>query len=231
MIEMPAVFIPPLLVELLSMELNEGPTTHRKVVEVINSDKAMRILCENTFKEFDESKNLESIAKNMGWKNFRNRLISLFFVKIKGHKYPLVTLPDEIKNLIEFEEKYEDFTFKNNSKIMLLAFYLMQSQFQLEEEYSYSEKMIIHFPESIYRALSLAKNKTADLDWILLSLWQLYEFLGEENFSNQINLFQGNYFRLYECLKENQKELFIKNLMAYAVALGRDEILFQSEMR
>lgn len=231
MMEMPAVFIPPLLVKLLTKELIPNANTHREVVEVINQDKSMRILCENTFKEFDKNKNLESIVKSMGWESFRNRLISLFFVKIKGHKYPLVTLPDEIAILLEFEKKYEEFTLKNNSKLILLAFYLMQSQFQLERDYSHFKENIISFSEDIHQALTLAQNKSVDLDWILLTLWQFHELLGSELFLKQIKLYNGQYLKLYDCLNVDQKELLMKNLMTYAMAKGSEEILFQSEMR
>lgn len=231
MIEMPAVFIPPILVKLLSMELVQSSDTHRVVVGIINQDKAMRILCENAFKEFDKNKNLESVVKAMGWESFRNRLISLFYVKIKGHKYPLVTLPDEINNLIEFEKKYEGFTQKSNSKLMLLAFYLMQSQFQLEKDYSHFNESIISFSDDIYEALCVAKNRSTELDWILFTLWQMHSMLGAELFKKQIKLYQGQYTKLYDCLNTDQKELIMKNFMGYAMAQAQEKILFESEMK
>lgn len=226
MLEMPPVFLPPLMVKLLSLSIFESGKSWRQVVDIINRDRAMKILCEDAFKEFDENANLEMVIKTLGWKNFRNRLLSLFYVKVKGKKYPHVTLPSEIEELVDFEKRYENFSLKNNSRVLLFALYLMQSEFQLEKDYSNLERRLIEFPLEIDEALALANNKAEELDWLLFMLWHFYEFFGKKDFLLKIKKHQGDYQKLYETLHASDKELLLKNALAYATALGSDEIFF-----
>lgn len=226
MLEMPPVFLPPLLVKLLELSIYESNKSWRQVVEIINQDRAMKILCENAFKEFDEKANLEVVIKSLGWKSFRNRLVSLFYVKMRGNKYPQVTLPSEIEELVDFEKRYESFSLRNNSRVLLFAFYLMQSELSLHKDYSEMDRRLIEFPLEIDEALSLAKNKSEEIDWLLLMLWHFYEFFGKNDFLLNIKKYQGDYQKLYESLDNSQRELLLKNALAYATALGSDEIFF-----
>lgn len=230
MLEMPPVYLPPLLIKLCSMDIHENNKSWKEVTDLISRDKAMRILCERAFKEFDSKGNLESILKSMGWKSFRARLISLFYVKVKSHKYPHVTILSEVEELIDFEKRYEDFSLRSNSRILMFAFYLMQSQFYLEKEYSQFEKNLIEFPIEIDQALTMAKNKTDELDWVLFTLWHIYESFGKERFLKEVHKAGGDYLLLYEKLEGEDKEILIKNILAYSIALDSDEMLFYKKV-
>jgi hypothetical protein len=209
------------------LKLNVPVTSSASALEVLGKNKALMLILEKAFSEFDDGRGLSKLATALGWENFRDRLASIFIGKIILGAYPSSTnmeLVDEIKQL---ESRFHGHGVQSNQRVFLLGFYLKMLNVSAgKREMNFHE---LQLPEGLEEVLKLTQGRSERLDWLLLMVWHMVFSLGKSAVIDALT--RGQQFDdIFSQMSVADRELMHSNLLAYGASIGEDEIFLYDKI-
>ncbi len=226
MIEFPSLELPFNLTSLLKMRIQNSYHDSSNLADLIEEDKTFSMIIKQNLRKFSENENLKSIVCSLGWRGFRDRLTSVFISKQINNRYPLHSDMTLVDDLVQFENRYREFAISGNSRIFMLGLYIKFVWIDSGIiDNAYDKNSLLE--KEVYDILSISSHKTVKLDWLILALWHLIEFLGATNVATSIKKGEDPYNELFEQLSTENKKFMMSNLLAYGHAIGEHEIFTQ----
>jgi hypothetical protein len=220
--------LPQTLSFLLSHEMQLSTATLSFVCSIIEKDPAFTLLIQKSFSEFDSQGRLDCIVKSLGWRHFRDRLVSLYVFRSLYDKYPKTTDLRLVDDLINFEESFKQFSVDSNSRLMLLAFYVRLFEIDFFNQKKESINLLNEF-KALYDLLSLKNSKSPKIDFLLLLLWHLKNIFGEEEIKSSIKL-GINFQDIADRMSLEQKNTFAANCLSYGASISEYELFIHDRI-
>jgi hypothetical protein len=223
MIIFPEVHLPDYFTQLLKMNVQTLNYSWHQVAVHIYQNKSFHALLEHYFREFDPKARIEVIVQTISWPGFRSRMAAIFlYYAIHGH-YPENIPLDLSRDLDSFEEKLFPYTLGGHSRGYLLGFYLKMARLEQEKKQQNVENLP-RIEEGLIKLLSYAKIKPANIDWSLILLAHLKEFLGSEKLLELVK--QGiDYNALETFLDPSEVKILASNMLAYSYSINETELV------
>jgi hypothetical protein len=228
MMNLQVIRLPQMLSFLLSHEVKISPATPSLITGIIQKDPAFSLLVQKTFAEFDPEARVESIVKNLGWKHFRDRLVAMYVFRNLYGKYPQSTDLRLIEDLVSFEQSFQSFAIDSNSRLMLLAVYLRFAEIYSFKRYKETLNLVIEFKQ-LYELFTIKLSKSPKIDLLLLLVWHLKEFLGDEEIKFSIRAGES-FERIAERLSVEQKNIIASNFLSYGASVSEYELFIHDRI-
>lgn len=225
--QLPHVHMPQEFVTLLKSNLSVT-TSPAPIFDSLRKNRALMMILETAFKEFDDGRGVEKVMLALGWANFRDRMSSLYVYKMIYGDYPSKTdmeLVEEIKNL---EAIYSDHAVHSFSRLFLLGFYLKLANIQIREREN-NQFLELKIPNEIGAILKLSQGRSERVDWLILIVTHLHHALGDKLIMN--HLISGKKFDdLYGLMALDARQLMHQNLLAYGASINEADIFLYDKI-
>lgn len=227
MYDLPVIKLPQELTTLMKMKLHNDAKSYSQVIDVLSQNSSLMAIISNAFNEFSEQGKILEIINVLGWKHFRDRLLSIYIYKFIFDRYPDSTDIHLISDLSDCEEMISNFSPNSSSRGLLFIFYLKYFEYLKRDEGEIIKLNDIF--SLVYDILSLSDGKTHRIDWLAFSVWHYSEYYGrdtlEEKLSNKIS-----FYELYEGLSDKDREQYINNSLSYACSIYEDECFYSEKV-
>jgi hypothetical protein len=225
--QLPYITLPIELIKILKTNLSVSNPS-QVIAEILQESTSIHFILQKPFLEFGFGSNLERSISSMGWQNFRDRLTGLYIHKSLYGDYPLKATVDQVLDIKNLEDIFSDHYVKGPSRIFMLGFYLRLVNIYLRN-HSSTEYNDIRIPQEVINILSLSKNKSHKIDWLILILMHLNMGLGYKNLSEEISY--GKKIKdLYVLLTAEQRKLMLDNLLAYGASIGEADLFLYDKI-
>jgi hypothetical protein len=222
MLRLPVIKLPNEFTNLLKIKIYNADESVDNIIRYIYDDKFLTNLVGNCFKEFDSEKKIKKIIISLGWKHFRDRLASVYIHKAIFNSYPKSTDIHITNELQLFEENFERFSLKTNSRSFLLAFYLKFLEIKLREEGQTLK--ILEIIDEAKEFLDLSTARQSKIDWLILLAWHVAVFIGVDQLKVLYKAKKLNFADVFDRFSEEQKRTLIDNFLSYGCSIGEDEM-------
>jgi len=227
-VALPKVVMPVDFLTLLKGNRISVASDMNQLLAHIRSNPSFNALLRESFQEFDESKRLDIIIKNLGWENFRDRVASLYLYHNENKFFPPTTDLELVEDISDFEKRIEKHSVQNFSRGFLLMFYFKMGKLITTRRVDGESKFYL-IPEDVFELLKYSKVKTVKIDWLILTLWHFVEYLGRNKVQKHLEDETCDVYRtLFNALKHDEKYTMIENLLAYGQSIDEPE-LFKNE--
>ena len=228
MMEFPNVFVDRHFSYLLSRNLYASKNSNHLISQYIKRHKGFHQLVVNCFSEVSPEKSIDFIVSILGWKNFRDRLASLYIYYSQNGKFPPQANAQISEDLVTFDLSAAPHTASGHSRAFLLALYLKLATIHLAEEDASFLSEQLQIPQEIFSLLEKSKAKTVKIDWAILLLWHLSDYIGTEKLQGLLR--EGQDLEvLQKLLTGPQRDQLYTNLLIYSYAID-DQEFFQIEV-
>jgi hypothetical protein len=226
-IELPYVPLPREFLTLLKSNLSVV-NTPEPIFEVIRPNRALYMILDSAFKEFDDGRGLEKLMLALGWSNFRDRMASLYVYKSIYGEYPAKTNMDLVDDIKAIETRFSEHAVHSYSRLFLLGFYLKLAQVKVRHRES-NRFLDLKLPPEIGTVIALSEARSERPDWILLMVSHFQIAFGTKNLIN--GLISGKKFEeLYELMNPEQRELMHRNLLAYGASIQEEDVFLYGKV-
>lgn len=203
-------------------------TSAAPVFDELNKNRALVMLLERAFKEFDDGRGVEKILLALGWSNFRERMASIFIYKAQNGSFPDSTNMNLVDEITKFEAKFSDHAVTSYSRIFLLGFYIKLASIELNKKKSISMGDL-NVSEELLNILNISEGRSEKIDWLILILMHLNASLGEKVLLNNISV--GKSFEeLYNLMPKDSQEVMCQNLLSYGASIQEDDIFLYDKV-
>jgi hypothetical protein len=224
---LPHVHLPEEFVTLLKASLpittGSGP-----IFEVIRPNRALLLILENAFSEFNDGRGIEKVMIALGWSNFRERMASIYVYKAIFGNYPTTTNMELVADVRYLESLYAHHGIHSYSRLFLLGFYLKLANLSTQKKAD-NQFLEIKIPYEVGPLLKLAQGRSQRIDWLILIVTHLYHAFGEKMLAN--NLVSGKNFEdMYELMTPESREQMFRNLLAYGASIKESEVFLYEKI-
>lgn len=219
MINLPYVNMPDNLVRLLSSNIQNSTQTNNNLELYINENKELNVLVKKIFKDIDPDGFLGKIVSISGWSGIRNRLTAVFLEYSLNGFYPDSANVNIVTDIVNLENKLRHFTVTGYSRAYLLGFYAKMSMIkinQMEEVHSFTPLII---KDEHIELMKFSKAKSVKIDWLIIQLVLFENILGLDRLKSLLQS-EIKYNALFNLLKDDEKEWFAENLLAYGSSIS-----------
>lgn len=223
----PFVIMPQEFITLLKANL-PVTTPPGPVFEVIRSNRALFLILENAFKEFDDGRGVEKVMTALGWSNFRERMASIYIYKSMHGEYPSKTDMELVEEIKELEARFTDHSVTSFARLFMLGFYLKLANISIQQRED-NKFLEIRIPQEMGSLLKLSQGRSERIDWLILILLHLSASLGEKMLMN--SLISGKKFEeLYMLMPKDAQELMSQNLLAYGASIQEADVFLYEKV-
>jgi hypothetical protein len=223
----PFVIMPQEFVTLLKANL-PVTTPPGPVFDLIRPNRALFLILENAFKEFDDGRGVEKVMTALGWSNFRERMASIYIYKSMHGEYPSKTDMELVEEIKEMEARFTDHSVTSFARLFMLGFYLKLANISIQRRED-NKFLEIKIPQEIGSLLKLSQGRSERIDWLILILLHLSASLGEKMLMN--NLISGKKFEeLYILMPKDAQELMSQNLLAYGASIQEADVFLYEKV-
>ena len=225
MIDFTEVYLPGEFVNLLRFNSSLSGDAGQRTAKYLESVPSLKHLAKRSLEEFDPEKcRLEVIINNLGSNSFRDRMASVYYQKLKDGKFTFKSDIGLIDDVIELEERLQKHTILGMPNCFLISFYfkLLSLENKVEDEGIKSLQFYNRIEEAI-ELLSELKTRVVKIDWLLIQLMNLCEFIPFSELKRKLKT--ESYEKLYSGLSTKQKGQMLNNLLSYGYAVGDKETL------
>jgi hypothetical protein len=224
---LPSVAMPIELVGLLKLPIHSTVESTQELAEYIISKPTFRYLIQKSFHKYSATGSIDQILRNLGWKNFRNRLTSLYIYRLYHNDFPRESQIDYVRDILDFEMELEDLTVSGHSRSFLVGLYQKMVRIVYgSKDHSYAS---FRTPEEVFKLLSLGNAKAYRVDILLILIWQLSDILGFDKLTEMLNSEDADFDSILQNLSKEEGLLFTKNFLRYGYSINEIEI-FTSEL-
>ena len=224
MIIFPRVLLPESFTALLKTNIHNTQDSLDKLNSLLSSSPSVAQLIEHSFLDIDPQKRVSIIVKSLGWRNFRDRLASLYIAHVIDGRFPEVSRTDLVEDLTDFEQKTIQYNVEGYSRNYLLAFYFKFIRLQLYKEGKKDLSIKFNIENDLLDYLKLSKAKSVKIDYIILALFHFNFYLGKGvllKFERDQPL---SYKELFSKLNKDQQLNMMGNILNYSYAIHEPEM-------
>ena len=236
MIELPNIFVHKHFAYLLSQNLHSSNRPHQLIAQYITGHRDFHHLVANCFSDIDPQRRAHTIVRGLGWKNFRDRLASVFLYYAHNNRFPRwidshEECQEKCQGPIELDQQMLPYTTSGHSRAFLLALYLKLAQAHLNKMGPSSQIMeqklkSLEIPQAVLALFKKAKSKVVKIDWAILLLWHFADDMGIEQLTKLLD--RGTNFKTLQGLLTNeQRDKLYTNLLLYSYGID-DQDFFQA---
>ena len=80
-----------------------------------------------------------------------------------------------------------------------------------------------------FEVLSLSTSRTIKIDWVVILIQHLILFLGKDEVVELVKA-GGKYQDIYDLLTEDQKKIYMNNLLAYGASINEKDIFISDHI-
>lgn len=218
---LPSLEMPKEFTQLLQLNLQqiESGQSHDSLYKYIIQSEVLCALIETHFQHLYPQGKVHHFLRTLGWKNFRDRLASIYLHYLQYGSFPGVTSVNSINDIVNKELQFEKYTINGHSRLFLFFYYLKMAQ---------SNHFGTPFPDNdLEQIIQYAGRRTWTIDWTLLILWHFHSFIGKKKLLNILK-YQREEFRFQSLLKNIthlERRLLFSNLLNYSFSI-QDRSLF-----
>jgi hypothetical protein len=227
-LELPCVTIPPTLTTLLKTHMHSGVGSVAQIFDLTSIDKGFELIAKQVLSDVvagHEKMSFDKILLAVGWRAFRERIVLGY---LKRYQQTYQTQAEIIiDELLDFENRYVDFSQTSLSRLFMLAFFFKVCELYEIASGDIKHGNILTMPYYVDEVLAMGKAKNEKIDWMILLIWQLGLALGEEKLKHNFKLFQGNIQTIWQELPILDQEKILRNLLAYGAAINDDTLFAQ----
>ncbi|MCB9091665.1 MAG: hypothetical protein H6620_03840 [Halobacteriovoraceae bacterium] len=216
---LPFIKLPGEFTSLLKRNFQTKKEQEEFVIKKLAENPAIVVVLEKSIREMKKEMNMSKAVRAYGWEYIRDKLAELYLNRTLTHRYMTNNPNFSLQDLVEFEDKFFDFSTKGISRTFLLGFYLKLSESRLMDEGTLQNANLLESVKNISRFIKLRSVKSLRTDWLILTVWHFVQFFGEENFEEVLSKCHNEYRVLYNELDEDQKETMIGNLISYGASI------------
>ena len=227
MINLPPIEMPGEFCTFLQSSLQNNYEDQQKVLKFVRAYKSFSFLVTKYLGTFSDDGRIDSIISSLGPKQFRDRLAALYIYRFEYGSYTRPSL-EWVDDVLEFEGRFRAFTISGQSRSFLLGLYL--KFVHLKEKNSLNDDVKLSIPTMVYDVLKSSGRRSVRIDWLILVLWHMVEFLGEKRLKRELLSMNGTYEELYAKLSVEQKDLLMNNLLNYAYSINEPELFTQARI-
>jgi hypothetical protein len=202
---------------LLRMNMQKSDKIHHHIKGFVEKHQDLHGLILRGMKDIDENQRLDKILVSLGWYGLRDRLAAHYLHYSKHKNYAIKADVNLVDDILIFEKKLIGHTVEGYSRSFMLGFYLKLLNDHLSDYLDKSE--IFSISTETIELCELAKIKTLPIDWILLAIEHFKSFIGKDEV-HRFLLDGGQYFDLFSKLNDEEKNIYIKNMIIYGASIG-----------
>ncbi len=221
MINFRYVDIPRVILPLLKSNMTSTGPLFLKLPHYFKENAFLSYLAETKLSDLDDQGRPEKMVTSIGWLGLRNRLIRHFLEE----KYPeLEKLPMAEEWPLKFAMKADDYSLPGYSRGLLLGLYFYIDGLNQGLEYQMTDLV----PPSIFELMDQMNGRKPEVDWLILILLHLNEFLGPQKLESLIQAGMG-FNKIHSQLSFEDQETMARNLLKYGASIGEKDF-FHSEV-
>lgn len=217
--------LPDYFTRLMRVSMQASDSSFKNLARYVAGDRGFNALVTIAFSDMDKKIQILDVIKSFGWHGFRDRMASLFIYKRQYGVFPKSVDSKNIRYLLELEDKLKKHTTSGYSRGFLLGFYLEMSNlsFKRSDLSDGCDQLIMD--DDLIELLSFSGSKVVEIDWLFLILVHFDFFLGRTAIGSILK--NGvSYQELYGSLGSEQKNIMMRNMMAYGGSIGEPEMFF-----
>ncbi|WP_408097054.1 hypothetical protein ACJVC5_18630 [Peredibacter sp. HCB2-198] len=226
-LHLPYVNLPSEFITLLKSNLSVT-TSPAPIFDVIRPNKALYMVLEKAFQEFDDGRGLEKTMMALGWANFRDRTASLYISKFIYGEFPQITSMELVEDIKNLEQKYLDHGVHSFSRLFLLGFYLKLANIQIQRR-EHNQYLEIKVPEEVGAILKLSQGRSEKIDWLILIIMHLLNAFGDKMLTNAL-LSGKKLEELYDLMSPDARQFMMDNLLAYGASIKEQDIFLYEKI-
>ena len=224
MANLPMCSIPDEMSWALKMRFHNNRKSYAVIADEIYGSPFLKVLVPRLYQEYIKNNNLESMLNALGWNGFRDRLVAIYLYKIEHGQFPTRIELEAVKEIKLFEDQFQDYVPDGDSRMFMLGFYLKMCDFKLSRDFQYMSESLLKTSDTILKILKKGTQKSLKLDWIYITLKVLEEMFPPDRLEHIISENNGNFYKVYQDLSEEDQKILIENLMAYGASINENEI-------
>lgn len=219
--ELNYVDMPNAYCHLLGVDMTSTSKHHLGLQNYILKDSSLRGITSRIFSR-GQDLDINSQIKSLGWYGVRDRLMSYYLNFALNSDHAIKVNVDNIEDILEVEKSLRFSTVSGYSRVLLFLFYLKLDNLERSEHSLEAHPL---FPDArIIRILKLTNKRTIQIDYLIILLHHLMEYLSERELTECIrNGF--SYEALYLKLEEQQISELCENFINYSSSIN-DPTLF-----
>jgi hypothetical protein len=225
--QLPFTILPAEFISLLKGHASQA-TNPEELFKVMRQNRALELILEKSFAEFNDGRGIEKVITALGWPNFRERLASVYIYKAVHGSYPGKTDMELVEDIKQLELRFQDHAVHSLPRIFLLGFYLKLANVERQGQ-SPVPFHELGLPEGIEEILALSEARSEKIDWLLLIIWHLVNAFGTKALTDALK--RGKKFDdIYEEMETPDRELMNQNLLAYGASIQEDDIFLYEKV-
>lgn len=217
-IKLPVMLVPEQITKVMCLNVQDTRKSYAKVAKALKKSSHLEKLIQRYFSAYQSRQTLEDILNYTGWELFRNRLLVIYLDYINKGKFPENPDSKLTESIEKFVTKFSKFCVNGYSRHYLLAFYLKGIELKT------SQGHFLESFESVENILNISKFKHEKIDWLILLIWHLQQFWGNEKLLTLIKENNGDFFVISKQLNQQQFETLTENLLNYGYSINEQDI-------
>lgn len=198
----------------------------------ISADKSIRALLALSYDKRQVDFDLSQLFKAHGWDKIRDRLALCYLhyeaYNVFSQDLDYSLLDDVLVN----EKRLRSRIVAGYGRGFLFSLYLKFISLKKENPVYLGRPEFANFnfeiDHSLVDLLELSSGRVVKLDWVLLVLWHLRTFLGEQELGRLLKS-KHHFDYIYDLLTDSQRELLVSNLLNYSASI-HDPELFRDQI-
>lgn len=203
--------------------------SYAAIVDHLQSDPFLNLSLKRLFPSSQGKSGLEAQLAGYGIKGFRNKLAELFLYRLMEGRYPDEVEANLVLDVLEFENRFEDFGTMGDSRAFMLGLYLKMKDI---------ESLVSHRRQTDYLSLSVevdeilaqGASKIGKLDWTILTLASLLKIWNKENILKLASAGADILVERVLKMDDKSKMIFLNDLMSYGHALDEKEFFLYQKV-
>jgi hypothetical protein len=224
----PFVNLPDHYTQLLRVNMQSSGKNFSELQYYIAEHKGLYLMFRKIFEDIDSSGNVNKVLKSLGWHGVRDRFACLYIEKLINGQFPKNVQTGNCFGLLGLEDRLKPFCIGGYSRAFLLGFYFKMASIELSIAGDSSGSELIKIDE-VFEVLALSTSRTIKIDWVVILIQHLILFLGKDEVVELVRA-GGKYQDIYELLTQDQKQIYINNLLAYGASINEKDIFISDHI-
>lgn len=223
MFNLPYISLPEQFTRLLVSNIQNSTGTNTNLEMYINENAELNALVKKVFRDIDPDGFLGKILSISGWAGIRNRLAAVYLEYAMTGRFPDVANLNLVTDIVNIENKLRHFTPPGFSRAFLLGFYAKMSLIQIKKMDNAASFNPLIIRDEHIEFMKFSKAKSARIDWLMLELIQLDQFLGTERMNTMLAA-GSRYESMFALLSASEQQQMTQNFLTYGASINDTEI-------
>lgn len=214
----PLIKLPEPLAMICQMSLKNTKTCHEEISTLIEKDTFLDLFVQQAFQELRLNGGAMGLLNHLGWQKFRNYLAEAYLYYARHGRYPKKIVLDEVRYVLQIEQRFEFLFSETSSRVFLLGLYLKLCKIEMENSKRQYDVSFRDIPKEVETILKTGKSKSEVPDWLVVIVWSFYTKHGKSKCLEYFSTYKGNIFEIMNQITVEDHNDFITDLLSYGYA-------------